>query len=138
MLAEQLTFWEAPKRSSFARQVEKYLRMYPALKAALESDELFPAITARYGDDSPRGTDISKPTEIYAIRRAEKAQLVQRIERALDTLNERERELIELKYFSPLIRSDLAIYEKLGYSERQGRRIKDAALRKLATALNLI
>lgn len=137
MLAEQLTFWEAPKRSSFARQVEKYLRMYPALKAALESDELFPAITARY-DDFPRGTDISKPTEICAIRRAEKAQLVQRIERALDTLNERERKLIELKYFSPLIRSDLAIYEKLGYSERQGRRIKAAALRKLAIALNLI
>gem|GEM_PF-3990618 len=65
-------------------------------------------------------------------------RLVQRIKRALDTLNEGERELIELKYFSTLIRSDLAIYEKLGYSKRQGRRIKAAALRKLAIALNLI
>lgn len=139
MLAEQLTFWEAPKRSSFARQVEEILLMYPALKAAVEDDEEWlPPATARYGDDTPRGSTVSKPTEMWAVKRAEKALLVRRIERALATLNERERRFVELRYLSPRIRSDLSVYMELGYSERQGRRLKDKALRKLATSLNLI
>jgi len=138
MAAEQLTFWEVPRRSQFARQVEEILFMYPSLKAALEDDaDWLPPLTAHY-DGMPRGSDVSKPTETWAVRRAEKAMLVRRIERALATLNERERRFVELRYLSPRIRSDLSVYMELGYSERQGRRLKDTALRKLATALNLI
>lgn len=139
MAAEQLTFWEVPRRKDFARKVERLLMMYPALKAALQNDaDWVPSATAHYGDDAPRGTDISKPTEEWAIRRAQKAMLVKRIEAALDTLNVLERRFVELRYFSPVVRSDVAIYMELGLSERTGQRLKSWTLKKLATALNLI
>lgn len=139
MAAEQLTFWEAPRRKDFARKVERLLMMYPALKAAVQNDaDWLPAMTAHYGDDTPRGSMVSKPTEEWAIRRAQKAMLVKRIEAALDTLNVLERRFVELRYFSPVVRSDVAIYMELGLSERSGQRLKSWTLKKLATALNLI
>lgn len=81
---------------------------------------------------------VSKPTEVWAVRRAEKAMLVQRIERALAVLKEEERRFVELRYFDQVGRSDLAVYLEMGMSERTGKRLKDRVLRKLATALNII
>jgi len=142
---EQLTFLEIPKLK-YHRQVERILYEYPSLLAAIENEaelekeglgNLFPSMIASYGEGI-RGSEISKPTESYAIRRAEKEVKVKQINRAFNALTTEEKNLLDKKYFDSSQPSDVRVCMENGYSERHYYRIKDRALRKVAIALNII
>lgn len=129
--------------------VTQMLVEYPALRAAVQLEEelereglsnLYPSAVAVYGTDAPRGTTVNKPTETWGIRRAEwsaKALQVRQIERALGVLTEDERKLIEMRYLSPVIMSDHAVYRELRVSESTGKRMKRRALLKIARVLGI-
>lgn len=147
MICEQLSFLEEVPKALYVRKIERILYEYPALKAGQENEaelekaglgNLFPSLIGQYGDEGPRGTEISNPTEKFGIKRAEKALKIRQIERALNALTHGERNLVNEKYFNPAQPSDVAVYMTLGMSSAHYYRVKDRILRKMATALNII
>lgn len=124
----------------FKRKVEKVLYSYPALKAAIEGEDvdLFPSITASYSDGPGGGSGIKNNTEKYGILRAEKKLKVDAIARGLAALTYTERELITEKYFNPEQLSDRAVSEKLAVGSTTYYKFKEQALHKMAIALNII
>lgn len=138
---EQISFLEDAPKSAYVRKVERALYEYPSLLAGLENKEemesLYPSLISSY-NETIRGSDISKPTEKYGIIRAEKELKLRQINRALSILSPEERKLIETKYFDPSQPTDVEVYMECGFSQRNYPRIKYRALRKVATALNII
>ncbi|MBN2910788.1 DUF1492 domain-containing protein [Polycladomyces sp. WAk] len=137
------------KKPSYRRQVERLLREYPVLKAAIENERqlereglgnLFPSCTPLYEESVSRGHSEyhQSTTELYAIIRATKMVRLQQIERALLVLNLDERYIIEKRYMDQSPADDMIVCDKLGWSKRTYYRIKRRALDKLAIALNLI
>lgn len=135
---EQISFIEEVPKQKYVRVVERILYSYPSYVAGLENelDELFPSATSSY-EESIRGSDISKPTENYGIKRAEKELRVRQMNRALDALNQDERELVERKYFSSNPSDEQVMFD-MQISNNRYYKLKDQALRKVATALNVI
>lgn len=136
---------ELPK-SRYVRQTERALYEYAVLKVALENEQelereglgnLFPNMIASY-EETIRGSVISKPTENIALKRAEKQIKVTQIDRALSVLSPDESELVDEKYLNTEQPSDVRVMGKLTLSQANYYRIKDRALRKVATALNII
>lgn len=123
-------------KKDYVKQVERELYSYPALLAAIVTDDL-PGLTARYSG-MPGGGDIANHTEAVAIKRAEKTIRVKRIERAIDALTFLERDLIKYKYFDPGQPSDVAVMVQISLKNTAYYKFKEQALRKLATALNII
>lgn len=129
--------------------VTQMLMEYPALRAAVKLEEelereglsnLYPSAVAVYGTDAPRGTTVNKPTEKWGIRRLEwsaKALQVRQIERALEVLSEDERRLIEMRYLSPTIMPDKAVYQEMKVTAATGKRMKRRALLKIARVLGI-
>jgi ArpU family phage transcriptional regulator len=135
------------KKPSYRRQVERLLREYPVLKAAIENERqlereglgnLFPSCTPLYESVSGGYSEYQSTTERYAIIRATKMVRLQQIERALLVLNLDERYLIEKRYLDQTPADDMFVCDELGWSKRTYYRIKKRALDKLAMALNLI
>lgn len=133
--------WTKPQ---YRKEVEKWLRDYPYLKESIEDREmidLFPSCVPVYGEENfGGGGGFSSSTERYGIKRAERhsweRQLwVQRIERALATLDEDERAVIVKTYFDGL--PQVMVCNQLKISEATCRRIKSRAINKLALILNL-
>lgn len=136
---------DIPKKS-YVRATERVLYEYPFLLVGQENEEelekkglgnLFPSMVASY-DDMPRGGGISKPTENWAMKRAEKSIKIMQIQRALGMLSPDERMMIEAKYFDTTQPSDLIVYEELRWNHKTYYKIKDRAIRKMAIALNII
>jgi len=136
------------KKPSYRRQVERLLREYPVLKAAIENERqlereglgnLFPSCTPLYEESVSRAySEYQSTTERYAIIRATKMVRLQKIERALAVLDLDERFLIEKRYLDQSPADDRFVCDELGWSLRTYYRIKKRALNKLAMALNLI
>jgi RinA family phage transcriptional activator len=133
------------KKPQYRKEVEKWLRDYPYLKESIEDREmidLFPSCVPVYGEENfGGGGGFSSSTERYGIKRAErhsweKQLWVQRIERALATLDEDERAVIEKSYFDGL--PAIVVCRHLRMSEATCRRIKARAIEKVALVLNLI
>lgn len=133
------------KKPQYRKQVEKYLRDYPLLKEAVQDREmidLFPSCVPIYGVEGGGGGGFgSSSTERYGIKRAErhsweKHLWVQRIEKALATLDEDEIEVIQKTYFDGLC--VVMVCHHLKISSATYRRIKSRAIDKIATVLNLI
>lgn len=143
---EQLSFIEDIPKSKYVRQTERALYEYSALKIALQNEEelekeglgnLFPSMVPAY-EESMGGGTISNPTETWALRRAEKKLKVTQIDRALSILSSEERKMIQTKYLDQGQPSDVRASIDLEWPERTYFRVKDRALRKIATALNII
>lgn len=83
-------------------------------------------------------SEFHSSTEKYALRKTEKQLQVQRIDNALQVLSEKERKLIEARYFDPNEPVDGWIYDQLGWSQASYYRVKRQAIYKLALALNMI
>ena len=128
------------------RKLERELYFYPALLAAQENEReleteglgnLFPSMVASYSD-MPGGGGISNPTEKWALKRAEKDVKINQIQRGLKALTYLERDLIELKYFSPEQYPDHTVLEKINLGRTNYYKVKEQALNKMAIALNMI
>lgn len=136
---------ETPKwtKPEYRRQVEEYLRDYLPLKESLQDREmvdLFPSCIPVYGEEGSCQNN-SSSTERYALLRVErhsweKQVFVQQMEKALDTLNEDERAVIEKTYFDELC--VVMVCDQLRISPATYRRIKSRAIDKIAIVLNLI
>jgi len=136
------------KKPPYRRKVERILREYPVLKAAIENERqlereglgnLFPSCTPIYEESVSRGySEYQSITERYAIIRADNSIRLQQIERALSVLDLDERFLIEKRYIDPSPADDRFVCDELGWSLRTYYRIKKRALYKLAMALNFI
>lgn len=120
------------------KKVEKILWQYRSLVAAVEMDDLLPSIIAKYESDGGRGSEVSKPTEKYALLRMEKVIQVQQINRALGALTHKERDLVERKYFNPDYPQDSEVFNAMGMGQTSFYRLKTQTLRKIAMALNFI
>lgn len=137
------------KKPAYRKRVEKILREYPILKKSLEIEEqlereglgdMFPSLTSVYGEGIGGYSEYRSDTERYGILRAAKKSRIQAVERGLQALNLDERYLIEERYLNVKrhLVTDITIYEDLGWSRRQYYRVKEQALKKLATVLNLV
>ncbi|MBA4544496.1 hypothetical protein H1164_16810 [Thermoactinomyces daqus] len=140
---------EAPKvkwkKPMYRKLVEQFLRDYLPLKESLQDREmvdLFPSCVPTYGEEGVSGGGHgSSSTERYALKRVERQSwekeiFVQRLEKALDILNENEREVIVKTYFDGLCPTQA--YMQLRMSERSYRRVKARAIDKIALSLGLI
>lgn len=129
-------------REVYVRKVERILYEFPSLEAAIQNEldggESLPSLVPVYGDDSPKGSNISKPTENYGIRRADKQLKHRMIKRALSSLKADERRLVEIKYFNTRVVSDLEVYSEMRMKKDAYYDLKGQALRKVANALNII
>jgi ArpU family phage transcriptional regulator len=143
---EQISFIDEMPKSKYVRQTERALYEYAVLKVALENEEelekkglgnLFPSMVPAY-EEATRGSIISNPTETWGMRRAEKQIKIKQIDRAFSILSPDELELINVKYLSSYQPSDVRTMDELSMSQANYYRIKDRALRKVATALNII
>lgn len=122
------------------KRLERLLYSYPALMAGVENSKHeyeITGLTANYSG-MPGGDGISTPTENVAIRRVDKEIKVKQIERALAALTYIERDLITFKYFNPGQPSDVRVMEEIGFKNTAYYKLKDQAIRKMATALNFI
>ena len=135
------------RKPTYRRKVERILKNYPILKAAVELQQKedaaglgdFPPCIASYEERVSAGySEYRSSTERYGIKRATKQIELQRIERAVEILDLDERLLIQERYMTIPCPRDKELQERLCWSERNYRRIKAAAIRKLAGALNLI
>lgn len=145
-MGEQLTFIDEVPKDQYVRKVERVLYEYPSLLAGIENEaelekeglgNLFPSLISSY-EETIRGSEISDPTGKFGTKRAEKDLKKRQIKRALAILSPDERKLIEAKYFDTSQPTDVNVYLEQGFSERDYYRVKDRALRKIATALNII
>lgn len=143
---EQTSFIDELPKSKYVRQTERALYEYSSLKVALQNEEelereglgnLFPSLVPAY-EESLGGGTISNPTESWGMKRAEKHIKVRQINRALSILSKDERDLIESKYLTSYQPSDVRAMDDLKISHANYYRIKDRAIRKIATALNII
>jgi ArpU family phage transcriptional regulator len=125
------------KRPTYIKEVERILYRYPAFVAAVEIG-LFPTLTANYGEGGGGASGISNPTEKYGVMRADKQLRVKQIDRALEAITYKECELIRLKYFDPSQPTDLQVYTDLEIGSTHYYKLKEQALQKIATALNII
>lgn len=134
--------------ATYVRRVERILYSFQAIMAGMENEielereglgNLFPAMVASYGGTGGgRPTEVSRPTEKYGILRAEKSLQVRQIQRALSALTNKERELVDNKYFDPYMPPDPEVYRKMGLGPTAFYQLKTQVLRKIATALNII
>jgi ArpU family phage transcriptional regulator len=141
-----MEYEQIPKRL-YVRRVERELYSYPALRVAMENEmelekaglsNLFPSLVPAYGEKVGSSGNISKPTEQYAIKKAEKTMKVQMIERALSALNTQERKLVEEKYFNPSQPSDTQVFTALAMGSTTYYKVKNQVIRKIAISLNII
>lgn len=100
------------------RKIERILYSYPALLAAVESDN--PNLFGSGGE-------------------LENKQLkVEAIKRGLDALTYTERDLIQQKYFNPAQPKDAEVSETINVGTTTYYKFKEQALHKVAIALNII
>lgn len=134
------------RKPSYRRRVERILKNYPIIKAAVELQQQeeaagygdFPACIASYEERVSAGySEYNSSTERYGIWRATKYLELQRIEMALMVLDFDERFLIEERYFDRSGPSDSVVYDRLGWSKRHYYRVKARAIKKLAVVLGL-
>lgn len=129
--------WTKP---DYRKLVEEMLRLYPLYKKSLESGlggGLFPSLTPSY-DLKVVGGKRESTTEKYAIKRAERQELVKLVEYALSFLDDEEREVIEATYFIINRPRIYIVFQELNMSERSYHRIKKRAISKIALVLGLI
>jgi ArpU family phage transcriptional regulator len=122
-----------------------------ALEATLEKyrmymltvpDELMPKITATYSIVPPSNTNaFHSTTESIAIERVdfeqERDAYIDRIRKAVNRLNVKERELIAKRYMTQEDVYDYEIYNDMGFSESKYYRVREQAFYKLAFILRI-
>jgi ArpU family phage transcriptional regulator len=115
------------------RDVERLLYRFPALKAfwELEQEYFFPSITAKFSH-APKGHNMQNTTEEYGLKRTQKWVEYKAVQRALESLSDDERKLVETRYFTHNVQTDIAAWLALSMSERKYYRIKHRALEKMA------
>ena len=127
----------ALKEWDYRREVAKILVRYPVYKKSLEV--LFPPTVYRLEERTEGGKkEFRSSTEKYGMIRAERSKLVERIEKALEILTEKEREIIEETYLKPSVKPASEKWEELGWSKTHYYRVRNNALEKLAIALGII
>ncbi|AWB46973.1 ArpU family transcriptional regulator [Paenibacillus sp. CAA11] len=131
----------AINREATRRRVENELgriRMYRRMGSVRREAATTASYEARLHGATNR---VSKPSETVAIwnvdKETELARRSQMMDKALACLNELERELIMKRYLETDDTYDYLICGDLGVSERKYRRVKAAAIAKLAWALQL-
>lgn len=122
--------------------VEKYLlqaREYTVTEYIPEE----PTTTASYSD-SPRsytGRTSDQTARIGAVNVDEperRRRHVERAERAIGRLGQRQQKLIRARYLDEDDVLDFEVAQELGYSDRHYRRIKSVAIYRLASMLGLL
>ena len=122
-----------------------------ALEEALEKyriylltvpEEFVPKITQTYSILPPSQTnDFHSTTESMAIKRVdferERSEFMERIRKAVNRLNMRERELITKRYMTLEDLYDYEIYNEMGFSESKYYRVREQAFYKLAFILRI-
>lgn len=135
------------RKPAYRRKVERILKNYPILKAAVELQQKedaaglgdFPPCIASYEERVSAGySEYRSSTERYGIKRATMYIELQRIEAALMALDFDERFLIEGRYFDRSGYNDSVVYDRLGWSKRHYYRVKARAIKKLALVLGLL
>lgn len=134
-------------KPTYRKEVERILKEYPVLKIAVEADQaaeeagagLYPSCTSSYEERVSGGySEYRSSTERYGIKRASKQLKLRWIEKALMVLDFDERFLVEERYMTLPNPRDKELQLRFSWSERQYRRIKAEAIRKLAVALNIL
>ncbi|MBO8172424.1 MAG: hypothetical protein H0Z33_11075 [Bacillaceae bacterium] len=152
---------EEPRKEEYYPIVVKVLTQYRNKKIALENlmrqkemgfELVFPTCIASYrlleGDPgySPYNSYTEKTVENKLVNKPEILDLrieqlslwLELVERSLNNLNDFERKIIEAKYLQKEKKKDMAIYHDLNLSKDVYYKIKDFAIRKIATSLNII
>jgi len=122
--------------------VEKYLRQAREYKVT-EYIPLEPKYTSDYSDIPRSYTGkISDSTANIAIKNIDEPERrkhhVERVERAVSRLGERQQKIIRMRYLDNDDMLDFNVAAELGYSDRHYRRLKSIAIYRLAAALGLI
>jgi ArpU family phage transcriptional regulator len=126
---------------SYKKIVECILREYPILKESIVEYERdhYPSCTTVYEERIGRTySEYISSTEQFGIRKADKELKVRRTEQALKILSEKEKRLIEVRYFDQNDPIDYAVCQQLGWSRSDYYRVKKRAIQKLALAMNII
>jgi ArpU family phage transcriptional regulator len=138
----QLTF-TLPKidREETKKVVESILEKYRLFLLQVPETKI-PKVTATYSLVPPHfGNEFHSSTESAAIEKVDyerqRDAFLQRIQKAVNRLALKERQIIIERYMSPEEQYDYEVYNKLGMSERGYYRVKGKAFYKLAFALNL-
>lgn len=143
MGAKQLTIgiYEIDEKATTAA-VEEYLKDAREYSIT-EFVPIEPTTTAGYSD-MPRGSGTSDQTGDIAIYNTDEQERrkrhIERVERAVSRLPQRQQKLIRTKYLEPdgEDKWDYEIADEIGYSYRHYKRIKSFAIYRLATSLKLI
>lgn len=129
-------------KKEIRKAVESELEKYQMYLLTLPSDRQ-PKITASYSITPPaKNNSFHSETEDIAIYRVdygrEREEHLQRIQKAVNRLNEKEREAIIKKYFGEEEEFDYVIYNDLGMSESYyHRKFKPKIYDKLAVMLGI-
>jgi ArpU family phage transcriptional regulator len=121
--------------------VEKELEAYRIL-VLKEPEERLPKITQTFSFIPPANTNrFHSSTEDAAVtnidNEMERQSFLLKVQKAVNRLNRREREVIIKRYMDPEEHFDYQVYNDLGMSERQYYRLKARAFYNLAFALRI-
>jgi RinA family phage transcriptional activator len=133
------------------KEIERHLKNYKNYKIGImnlkkQLDYCFPRITSSYelNEGSSGGFSVKSDTEIYGIKRIDKAHaleeevreyglIIDSIEKALKQLDSTERDFIEYRYFNNW--NVRRVANKLGYSVRSVHTIRNEVKKQLLISL---
>ncbi|MCR8645561.1 ArpU family transcriptional regulator [Paenibacillus sp. N1-5-1-14] len=128
-------------KAATRKKVEEVLesaRIYRQIGFIRKEIQTTRSYEARYHSDTH---SINKATENVAISNVDDEERLrywtENVERAVQQLNTKERDVIEKRYLEPDREYDFLLCHELGVSERTYRRIKSHAIAKLAFMLSL-
>lgn len=128
-------------RSATRKRVEEVLetaRIYRQVGFIRKGIQTTRSYEARYHGETHT---INKTTENIAVSNVDDEERLrywtENVERAVEQLNTKERDVIERRYLEPDREYDFLLCHELGVSERTYRRIKSDAITKLAFMLRL-
>jgi ArpU family phage transcriptional regulator len=106
-------------------EVERELYNYKSLLVGIENGPI---------------NDFETDQELFEFARMKERKLYKAnaIKKGLASLTDKEKELIELKYFDPRNPIDYEVYQELGIKNTWYYKLKEQALNKMANALNII
>ncbi|NJI51657.1 ArpU family phage packaging/lysis transcriptional regulator [Bacillus subtilis] len=120
-------------------KAEKLLYQY-RLYLLQEPDDFLPKVTPTYSIVPPSVTnELHSSTEETALKRIEweiqRDKFLKKIQRAVNRLSQRERQIIVMLYMQLEEMYDYEVYAEMGMSQRSYYRVKAKALYRLAFAL---
>ncbi|MGG0047096.1 ArpU family phage packaging/lysis transcriptional regulator [Bacillus subtilis] len=120
-------------------RVEQLLNQY-RLYLLQVPDDFLPKVTSTYSIVPPSITnEFHSSTEDVALKRLDweiqRDKFLKKIQRAVNRLSQRERQIIVMLYMQPEDMYDYEVYAEMGMSQRSYYRVKAKALYRLAFAL---